>query len=110
MQKPPEVPPQEHQIRIEINDSVADGVYANLAFISTNTSEFVFDFARFLPGNTRGKVLSRVVLAPIHVKAFLKSLSDAVENFEKNFGAISPESAQKNIGFKINPEEKVQKE
>lgn len=106
MQKPPEVPPQERQIRIEINDAVADGFYANLAFISTNNTEFVLDFARFLPGNTRGKVLSRVVLAPIHAKSFLKSLTDAMENFEKTFGTVSPETAQKNIGFKINPEEK----
>jgi hypothetical protein len=106
----PEVPPQERQIRIEINDAVADGNYANLAFISTNATEFVLDFARFLPGNTRGKVLSRIVLAPIHAKAFLKSLTDAMENFEKTFGPVSPETAQKNIGFKINPEEKEGKE
>jgi hypothetical protein len=102
----PENQPQEHQIRIEINDSVADGVYANISFISSNNSEFVLDFARFLPGNSRGKVLSRVVMNPIQAKAFLKSLSDAVENFEKTFGDISPDSLHKNIGFRINQEGK----
>ncbi len=96
----------ESQIRIEINDSTADGIYANLAFISTNDSEFVLDFARFLPGNTRGKVLSRVVLNPSHAKTFLKSLAEAVENHEKSFGTISPENTHKNIGFKINQETK----
>jgi hypothetical protein len=110
MLKPPEAPPQERQIRIEINDSVADGIYANLEFISTNASEFVLDFARFLPGNTHGKVLARVVLAPIHAKAFLKSLGEAVDNFEKTNGAILPEASQKNIGFKINQEERERKD
>ena len=106
MQKPPELPTQERQIRIEIDDTVADGIYANLAFISSNNSEFVLDFARFLPGNTRGKVLSRIVLGPIHAKGFLMSLQEAVDNFEKTNGSISPESSQKNIGFDINPKPK----
>jgi len=106
MQKPSEMPVQERQIRIEIDDTVADGVYANLAFISSNNSEFVLDFARFLPGNTRGKVLSRIVLGPIHAKGFLGSLQEAVENFEKTNGSISPEPSQKNIGFDINPKPK----
>ena len=91
------------QVRIEIDDAVADGIYANLAFIASNNSEFIFDFARFLPGNSRGKIVSRVVLGPIHAKAFHKSLSDAVERFEKKFGTITPDAADKNIGFQINP-------
>jgi hypothetical protein len=109
MQKPNEPQHQEQQIRIEINDAVADGIYANLAFIGSNASEFVLDFARFLPGNSRGKVLARVVLAPIHAKGFLAALTDAMEKYEKTFGAVSAELAQKNIGFRINPEEKEQK-
>ena len=96
--------PEERQIRIEINDTVADGIYANLAFVGTNNSEFVLDFARYLPGNTRGKVLSRVVMHPIQAKAFAKSLTDAVEGFERTFGAISPDAVHKNIGFRINQE------
>lgn len=102
----PENHPKDVQIRIEINDSVADGAYANLSFISTNNSEFVLDFARFLPGNTRGKILSRVVMHPIQAKAFLKSLSEAMDTYETTFGAISPDSLHKNIGFRINQEEK----
>jgi hypothetical protein len=93
---------QKRQIRIEIGDDVADGTYANLAFISSNNSEFILDFARFLPGNTRGKVASRVVLTPIHAKAFMKSLTDSVEKYEKNFGQINADSTDKNIGFQIN--------
>ena len=106
MSKPPEDRPRPHQVRIEIDDAVADGMYANLAFISSNNSEFILDFARFMPGNTRGKVVSRVVFGPIHAKAFLKSLTESVENYEKKFGPIKAAKTDKNIGFHINPEEK----
>jgi hypothetical protein len=102
MTKPPEAPAQEHQIRIEIKDEVADGTYANLSFITTNNAEFILDFALFLPGNSRGRVVTRVVLSPSHAKSFMKSLGDAIENHEKTFGAISSESSPKNIGFKLN--------
>ena len=102
MSNPPENRGKHHQVRIEIDDAVADGMYANLAFISSNNSEFILDFARFLPGNTRGKVASRVIFGPIHAKTFLKSLTESVENYEKKFGPIKVETADKNIGFHIN--------
>jgi len=90
------------QVRIEIDNAVADGTYANIAFIASNNSEFILDFARFLPGNTRGKVVTRVVLHPIHAKSLLKSLGEAVDQYEKKFGSITTESMNKNIGFQIN--------
>ena len=102
MTQQPANQPQNRQIRIDIKDDVADGTYANISFIASNNAEFILDFARFLPGNTRGKVVSRVVMGPIHAKAFLKSLSDAVERFEKQHGTISAESINKNIGFAID--------
>jgi hypothetical protein len=94
--------PGEHQINIEIDDSVADGNYANISFIAANNSEFVLDFGRYLPGRSKGRIVTRVVMSPIHTKAFLKSLTEAVEKFEKNVGPISPDLANKNIGFRIN--------
>jgi len=99
-QKPEQ--PQPRQIRIEIDDGVADGIYANLAFISNNPSEFIIDFARFLPGNTRGKVVSRIIISPVHAKALLKSLTESVGAFETRSGAITLEPHDKNIGFQIN--------
>ena len=110
MSKQPDVQRQPHQVRIEIDDTVADGTYANLAFISSNNSEFILDFTRFLPGNTRGKVVSRIVLGPIHAKAFLKSLNESVEKYEKKYGQITTETSNKNIGFNINAEESLKKE
>ncbi len=104
MAKPSEKKPSEHQVRIEIDDTVADGTYANLAFIATNNSEFILDFARFLPGNTRGKVVSRIVFGPIQAKALLMSLTEAVNRYEQKYGTITPEMGNKDIGFNINSE------
>jgi len=92
----------QRQVRIEIGNDVADGVYANLAFIASNNAEFILDFARYLPGNTRGKVVSRVVLGPMHAKGLLNSLGEAVDRYEKKHGAISPEQSHTNIGFQVN--------
>ncbi len=94
--------PEQRQIKIEIDNEVADGTYANLSMIASNNSEFIFDFARFLPGNTRGKVVSRVVLHPVQAKAFLRSLNEAVDRFEASFGAITPEPAHKDLGFSMD--------
>jgi len=42
------------------------------------------------------------VLNPIHAKSFMKSLTEAVDQYEKKFGAIDAEPSNKNIGFQIN--------
>ena len=101
-QRPEDTSGRSRQVRIEIDDSVADGTYANLAFVSSNNAEFILDFARFLPGNTRGKVVTRIVLNPVHAKGVLVSLSDAVDSYEKKFGQITVHKQDKNIGFQIN--------
>ncbi|MFC1541311.1 DUF3467 domain-containing protein [Candidatus Latescibacterota bacterium] len=67
-----------------------------------SSSVGIYELIRFLPGNSSGKVISRVVLTPIHAKAFLNSLKDSVEKYEKKFGQITADSAHKNIGFQIN--------
>ena len=102
MSEPKQTPPPGRQVRIEIDDDVADGIYANIALITSNNAEFIVDFARFLPGNSRGKVVSRMVMSPIHAKSLLMSLQDAIGHFEKKFGAITADQPNKNIGFHIN--------
>lgn len=102
MTEQPDPKGRPRQVRIEINDDVADGVYSNLAFITANKSEIILDFARFLPGNTRGRIVSRMVMSPTNAKGLLVSLTEAVEKFEKQFGKIEADRDDKNIGFQIN--------
>ena len=51
---------------LQIEDSVAQGHYSNLAIISHSTSEFIIDFATVLPGVPKAHVKSRIILTPEH--------------------------------------------
>ena len=41
---------QQEQINIELDESIAEGVYSNLAIINHSSSEFVLDFVSIMPG------------------------------------------------------------
>jgi hypothetical protein len=62
--------------------------YANLARIAHAPAEFVLDFARFLPGDSKAKVAARVVMSPVSVKMFVKALNDNLTRYEAAFGEI----------------------
>ncbi len=81
----PAAPPA---IQFSLDDSVAGGVYANFVNIIHNPAEFVLDFARAVPGRTDLRVLSRVLLTPVHAKQLLNALAQNVALYEKNFGLI----------------------
>ena len=74
--------------QFSIDDSIANGVYANFANIIHNPAEFVIDFGRVVPGRTDVRVLSRVLLTPVHTKQLLNALARNVALYEKNFGNI----------------------
>ena len=76
-------------ISIEVSPEVARGHYSNLAIISHSGSEFILDFAQMLPGNNNNaKICSRIIMTPEHAKRLLSALSDNVEKYESQFGAI----------------------
>ncbi len=75
-------------LQIEITPEVADGIYSNLAIIANSPSEFIFDFAKILPGSEKAKVCSRVIMTPIHAKRLLKALAENVNKYESLFGEI----------------------
>lgn len=79
---------QGQQLNIELDESVADGTYSNLAIINHSVSEFVVDFINIMPGVPKSKVKSRIILTPQHAKRLLKALNDNVNRFEKAHGEI----------------------
>ena len=105
-------PNRQQQINIELRDEQAEGIYANLAMIVHSPTEIVMDFARLMPRAPKARVLSRIIMTPMHAKLFHKSLGENLEKFEKQFGEIkihgTPDQLSKNIGFEPNrsPEEK----
>ncbi|MFI3278483.1 MAG: DUF3467 domain-containing protein [Rikenellaceae bacterium] len=95
--------PLSESIDLEIEDSVAEGRYANLAIISHSTSEFIVDFAVHLPGLAKSKVHSRVILTPEHAKRLLYSLKENITRYEMNHGSIEIQREQTAPLGKITP-------
>lgn len=78
----------QNQINIELPEDIAEGTYSNLAIITHSNSEFVIDFIKMLPGLTKAKVKSRIVLTPQHAKRLLSALKENIAKFETAHGNI----------------------
>ena len=78
---------QNEGLNLELNELVAQGVYATGAIINHSASEFVVDFVQFMPG-ARPSVKSRIILSPLQAKQLASSLAENVATFENNFGEI----------------------
>lgn len=76
-------------IDIELDESVAQGQYANIVIISHSPTEFLLDFAAIMPGVEKTKVKSRIILAPEHAKRLLLSLQENIARYESVMGPIN---------------------
>ena len=72
-----------------MSEEVAEGTYANFAVIAHSSSEFVFDFVRMMPGISKAKVKSRIVMTPEHAKRLLAALGENIMKDEAQFGDIN---------------------
>ncbi|MFI8378858.1 DUF3467 domain-containing protein [Leeuwenhoekiella sp. NPDC079379] len=79
---------QNAQLNIELDETIAQGQYSNLAIINHSVSEFVVDFINIMPGTPKSKVKSRIILTPQHAKRLAKALQENVKRFEKAHGEI----------------------
>lgn len=86
--KPQNAKGKKGQINIELDETVAQGTYSNLAIINHSVSEFVVDFVNIMPGTPKSKVKSRIILTPQHAKRLAKALNDNIKRFEKAHGEI----------------------
>ena len=94
---------RQQQINIELPEDQAEGIYANLAMLVHSPTEIVIDFARVMPRMAKAKVLSRIIMTPMHAKMLHQALSDNLKKFEDQYGEIklhgTPGAPGKNIGF-----------
>jgi hypothetical protein len=86
------------QINLDLKPEVAQGTYSNLAIITHSRSEFILDFAAMLPGLAKPEVRSRIVMTPEHCKRLLGALTENINRFENQFGAISLGAAPEQKG------------
>ena len=75
-------------LQLELKPEVAVGVYSNLVMINHSSSDFILDFASYLPGMPKAQIGSRVVMAPEHAKRLLLALQENVHKYEQQFGKI----------------------
>lgn len=80
--------PPRQQIQVKLGDDLPDEVYSNLQIINFSPAEFIVDFARFTPGQSKATVHSRIILNPTTAKALLKNLENSVKKYESQFGPI----------------------
>ena len=101
--------PNQQQIKIELGEKEAEGIYANLAMITHSATEMIIDFARVMPGQPKTRVLSRIIMTPMHAKLLHRALTDNLKKFENQFGEIKIQTNQPQggnpIGFGSQGEE-----
>jgi hypothetical protein len=88
------------QLEVELGEKESEGVYSNMVLIAHSPYEFIFDFARYLPGVKKAKVYSRIIMTPQHASSLRKTLEENIKKYEKKFGKIQIEGKEPTIGFK----------
>lgn len=76
------------QLKIELGEKEAEGIYANMVLIAHSATEIILDFARIMPGSPKTRVQARIIMTPAHAKLMHKTLEDNLKKFEKQFGEI----------------------
>jgi hypothetical protein len=76
------------QVKIELGEKEAEGIYANLVMVVHSATEIILDFARIMPGAPKTKIQARIIMTPTHAKLMQKTLEDNLKKFEKQFGEI----------------------
>jgi hypothetical protein len=62
--------------------------YANYFQVGHNAFEFLLDFGQFAEGSQEPQINVRIVTYPVYVKFLLRTLTDAVAEYEKVYGTI----------------------
>lgn len=97
---PEEQVPQ--SLDIELSEEIAEGTYSNFAIITHSQSEFIVDFVRMMPGIPKGKVKSRIILAPQHAKRLFMALGDNLARYEEHFGEVDIEDFNQQPNVPLN--------
>ena len=94
--------PQEVKLEIQVDEDIAQGIYANLAVVNHSDAEFTLDFIFVQPQAPKAKVRSRVITSPKHIKRLLLALEDNLQKYEQRFGPVDvgePEDTPQPGGF-----------
>lgn len=84
--------PQRQKVRLNIDDELKHGVYANFLIVSHSAHEFTLDFCQLLPGDGSGQmradVVSRVKIPPTVAGKVIRALNTNLTNYEDKYGNV----------------------
>lgn len=86
--------------QIQIADNITGAEYTNIMQVNHTQEEFTMIFANI--AGASGKVVSKIITGPGHIKRIVEALADNIKKYEEQFGAIKTAAApetQKGIGF-----------
>ncbi|MFW0837967.1 MAG: DUF3467 domain-containing protein [Candidatus Komeilibacteria bacterium] len=82
---------------IKIADNIAGAEYTNAMQVRHNQDEFHMIFMNVVP--PAGRVASKIVTTPGHMKRIAAALQDNIKKYEEQFGVISEAQAPTDLGF-----------
>jgi len=88
----------QNQSQIRIQDNLPGAEYANLMQVGHNKEEFLLTFMNIV-GPT-GRVCSKVIISPGHMKRMISALEDNLKKYESQFGNVEQAEAPSSLGFK----------
>ena len=65
--------------------SPLEGKYVNYFEVGHNAFEFILDFGQSYAGNQEAQLHTRIVTSPAYAKAFLETLRESIEQYERSF-------------------------
>jgi len=86
------------QQEIKIADNIPGAEYTNIMQVNHTQEEFTMIFANV--AGASGKVVSKVITSPGHMKRIAAALADNVKKYEAQFGKIEESQAPEGIGFR----------
>jgi hypothetical protein len=78
----------ETALQIQIDESVANGLYANMALVNHTDAEFTLDFIYVQPQQPKASVRARIITSPRHMKRLLAAMTDNLQKYEARFGTV----------------------
>ena len=80
------------KLEIQLDEEIAQGVYANLAVVNHSDAEFTIDFIFVQPQVPKAKVRSRIITSPKHLKRLIGALQENLQRYEQVHGPVSTPS------------------
>lgn len=95
-------------VNLEIDQSLAHGVYCNRVFIHASGFDFTIDFGIAVPGAQAIRIVSRVLMSPQHAQSLHEVLGDIINKYVKEVGKVpevnvEDEEKRREIGFRPIP-------